>query len=480
MRRPHDRADLLEPDPDGSTPGGGPAAPVQGDPDLVAALERCAAGDRDGADALRAWQGGRLHDVLLRILGDSSLADRVLDAVLDDLFRNAAMISALGRGPVEDRVFGLLRRHAYAALRQGGGGVSAPPRPVPSLRPAPDPVVAAPPPPRSPPLPPPSPPPPSAPVTAAPPSPPPSPPTPSPLPEPVAGPIAPRAGLTAAGVVTPLEPEPTLRRPGGAADEIAPVHFDDEDDDEWEAEPPRWRGWARVVSAWLAACVLGFAVAYLVSLVLDRQAEFFEPEEVAPPLSSSPPPVLAPARPVEPAAPPEPSSREILGEPLEAPEPPPVTVPPPSEPAAAAPQPEQPAAPTVASPPPPSPQAAVPVPPTAGGAASAAPLSPQARVFIHHSANDRAAAARAAALASELQEQGASVVAVRSVPFGIRGLSVRYFHPGDRAPAAQVLDLTKGALAETAAASAPSSPSDFTSFSPAPRLGTIEVWLPGG
>jgi hypothetical protein len=280
--------------------------------------------------------------------------------------------------------------------------------------------------------------------------------------------------------VTPLEPEPTLRRPGGAADEIVPVRFDDEDDDEWEAEPSRWRGWARVALAWLAACVLGFAVAYLVSLVLDRQAELFEPEEAAPPLTSTPPPVLEPAPPIEPAAPPpELSSREILGEPLEAPEPPPVTVAPPPEPAAAPPEREdQAAAPTAVPPPSPSRQPAASA--SSGGAVSIAPLSPQARVFIHHSANDRAAAARAAALASELQDQGASAVAVRSVPFGIRGLSVRYFHPGDRGSAAQVLDLTKGALAEDATASAPSSPSDFTSFSPAPRLGTIEVWLPGG
>ena len=64
MRRPYDRADLLEPDPDGSTPGGG--APAHGDPDLAVALQRCAEGDRGGVDVLRAWQGGQLRDVLLQ------------------------------------------------------------------------------------------------------------------------------------------------------------------------------------------------------------------------------------------------------------------------------------------------------------------------------------------------------------------------------------------------------------------------------
>jgi hypothetical protein len=452
MRRPHDRLDLLEPDPGGTIPGEG--VPTPGDPALTAALERCAAGDRSGVDELRAWQGGRLRDVLLRILGEENATDRVLDAVLDDLFRNAPMVTALGRAPAEDRVFGLLRRHAYAALRQG---TPTPSRPAPPIRPAPNPVVTAAPP---------SPAPPPAPKAAV----PPTPPAPLPpySPEPVAAPEPQRPALVPAGVVTPLEPAPTPRRPG-TPDELAPVHFED-DEDEWE-EPSRWRGWLRVALAWLLACAIGFAVAYLASLVLNHQAELFEAEEAPPSLASPPPPVEvpAPAAPETPTAEPppdEPSPRELLGAPLEAPEPPPVTVDPPREP------PPEPAA------PPSAPRSVKPAP-AADAPSAAAPLPSQARVFIHHSASDRAAAARATTLASRLLDQGASVVAARPVPFGIRGLSVRYFHPGDRDAAAQVLEVTKVALDEEGA-DAPSSPADFTSFSPAPRFGTIEVWLPGG
>jgi hypothetical protein len=98
-------------------------------------------------------------------------------------------------------------------------------------------------------------------------------------------------------------------------------------------------------------------------------------------------------------------------------------------------------------------------------------------VFIHYTAGDEAAAARARELAVRLEERGAALVATRSVPFAVRGLSIRYFHAQDRAGAAAVV---ADAAAFAGRTPAPAGPSDFTDFTPAPRMGTIEVWLPGG
>jgi hypothetical protein len=116
------------------------------------------------------------------------------------------------------------------------------------------------------------------------------------------------------------------------------------------------------------------------------------------------------------------------------------------------------------------------LPPRSLGPGPAVPGS--ARLFIHHSVADPAAAARARALAQRLQQRGASVVIVRPVPFGIRGLSVRYFHGTDRPGAAAVL-ADAAAFAGDGQAAA-DRPTDFTGFEPAPRPGTIEIWLPGG
>jgi hypothetical protein len=422
---------------------------VGGDAALVAALRRCAAGDRSGREELRAWHGGRLRAVLERMLDDRDLTERVLETALDDLYRNAAMIEALGRGPVEDRVFGLLRRHAYAAMRDDR-------RPPPSVRPSsPVRLEQSPPAPEvrsqaepSAPTP--------APATirpesrAAPPRPPPPPPLPSEEEETV------RPGLTPAGVVVPLEPPPTrARRP----------MVGDDSDDEWTeadeaAEPPERRRWMPLVLAWLLAAVGGFAVAYLgVTLLAERPSEVVPPPisalaapSVAVPPASEPSPPIA-----EPPAPPvtEPAPQDSLGPPLEAPEPsglaPALAPLPESEPRAA----------------PAEPALQLEDPPTA-------PLPGEVRVFIHHSAGDAAAASRARALAQRLQERGTRTVIIRQVPFGVRGVSVRYFHDADRAPAARALEVTQQMFGGAAA------PSDFTTFQPAPRPGTIEVWLPGG
>lgn len=472
--RPRDAAGAA-----GGDGGSGPAGPSADDAgaSLAEALRRCAEGDRGGVEELRAWQGGRLRAVLLRILQDPALTDRVLDAALDDIFRNAALLHALGRGPVEDRVFGLLRRHAYAALRK------APPPPVRLVpEPPPAPAAAPPPPPRTPEQP--------APEplfrerrTPEPPAPEPPHQARRPTPEPA------RPGLTPGGRATPLAPEPApaARRPAAPTGWEAP--WDEGEEEDWEA-PPRRRGWLRLLLVWLAAAALGFASAWLFVRLLDRPSAptlpelgpppIEEPPVTAPPPAASPPPTALPP-PVEapPGAPPpglgdppavepapEPAPRDLLGEPLEAPEPPPVRVEPPAAPV-------------------PPPEAAAPADPVepaapAGGPATGeAALPPEARVFIHHAAGDRMAAARAEELSARLRESGAAVVVVRPVPFGVRGLSVRYFHPEDQEAAQRVLEATRAALAGQVGA-APGGPSDFTSFRPAPRLGTIEIWLPGG
>lgn len=464
--------------------------------DLTAALRRCAAGDRTAIEDLRAWEGQRLRSMLLRMLGDPVVADRVLDTALADLFSNAAMLEALGRGPAEDRVFALVRRHAYAALRS-----ARPPGITPPPAPAPQPVATLP-----------------YPAAA----------TPDPPPPPTmrteervrSAPIP-----AALGVVTPLEPPTRLRRPGAhddLEDEVmAPEPLDDEDE-------PRPRRWLRLVLAWVVAAAAGFALTYLVAnLVLPEDAGPLMPEETAPSLALpetleqpapaedgiSPPsamPTLPPLPKPEASLPPEPepspppaSDAELLGAPLLAPEPslraplPPLTAPPlpappaasraatPSIPAPRAALPPEPKLPPVREPAPaPTPMPAptlapepAPAPEPASSRAAGVPLPGEPRLFIHYTAGDEAAATRARELAVRLEERGAALVVTRSVPFAVRGLSIRYFHAQDRAGAAAVV---VDAAAFAGRTPAPAGPSDFTDFTPAPRLGTIEIWLPGG
>jgi hypothetical protein len=105
---------------------------------------------------------------------------------------------------------------------------------------------------------------------------------------------------------------------------------------------------------------------------------------------------------------------------------------------------------------------------------------PVARLFVHHTAGDPGATARARALAERLRDRGAAVVIVRPVPFAVRGLSVRYFHDADRAAATAAVADAAAVAGDPADQGAALRPADFTSFRPAPRPGTIEIWLPGG
>src|SRR4051795_275326 len=92
------------------------------DPDLTAALRRCAERDPGGLGELEACCGQRLRAVLARALGDVGLADRALPAVLADLREHAAEFNA-ERETAEDWVFGRTRRRLRALSGSGKPGV---------------------------------------------------------------------------------------------------------------------------------------------------------------------------------------------------------------------------------------------------------------------------------------------------------------------------------------------------------------------
>lgn len=139
------------------------------------------------------------------------------------------------------------------------------------------------------------------------------------------------------------------------------------------------------------------------------------------------------------------------------PAPPPRTAtrPEPSQPAALAPMPP---APEILAPhwSPPQPSSAV-----AGAEPQPPPMA--VRVVLHHRPG---AGDAAAALARRLPTTGGAGVELRAVPATPGARVVRYFHPADR-PAAEALAARLGAGVR-----------DFTHFSPRPRPGTLEAWLP--
>ncbi|MEM6374370.1 MAG: hypothetical protein AAF727_16560, partial [Pseudomonadota bacterium] len=87
-----------------------------------------------------------------------------------------------------------------------------------------------------------------------------------------------------------------------------------------------------------------------------------------------------------------------------------------------------------------------------------------ASVFIHAPQSARIAASAAEAV---LQDIGLSARLTDPVSFGISVSNVRYFHPSDRAAAAEVARLLNAEIR------------DFTDFRPSPRVGTVEVWIAG-
>ena len=66
---------------------------------------------------------------------------------------------------------------------------------------------------------------------------------------------------------------------------------------------------------------------------------------------------------------------------------------------------------------------------------------------------------------------------IRPVDFNIGNPSVRYFFASDRAASRRLVD-ELGRFSREAPSRAPDHASDFTHFTPKPRQGNVEVWLP--
>jgi DNA-directed RNA polymerase specialized sigma24 family protein len=448
MRRLRDPAPEEQPQRrPGEAPPRGP-----GDSALEAALRRCEERDPSGVSQLWAWQNGRLGRALERMLGDPQLARQALENMLADLWQNAGGYRTAGVS-AEDWVFAHLRLHARDAQRQGLARPADAPAgvgPVPARAPATDRPLPRP----------------GAPPERA--------------PEADEIPHPPMPAPPEAALADSLDATRRVRRSAGAAP-AAPGEIDDEP---YQAGG-RWRRRLLFLLLWALAGGAGFGLALYTLGGPPVDEGVPRPVPAAPPPASAeapgaaaPPPQPAPGPPAPTtAAPPPPPLpvevpppiRDLIGDPLVAPEPP-ATVRPRGgpdlglSPAELAPETEAevPAtAPAPARSPPP--QAAVPG---------------QDRIFIHHRAGDAASAGLADRLAEALQRGGSGIVVIRSVPFGIGRPGVRYFHAGDRA-AAEALVRAAGAALGADGYAAPRAASDFTDYRPAPRPGTLEIWLPG-
>jgi hypothetical protein len=128
-------------------------------------------------------------------------------------------------------------------------------------------------------------------------------------------------------------------------------------------------------------------------------------------------------------------------------------------------------------PPPSTPPATPPPTPPVEQAGSPHDVPPPARVFIHYSAVNSSSRDRAERLATTLRRQGFRVAGIRSVPFQIGEPSVRYFFADNAADADALVELSSHALPRLAGL-AGRGPTDFTHFSPKPRPGTLEIWIP--
>ena len=113
---------------------------------------------------------------------------------------------------------------------------------------------------------------------------------------------------------------------------------------------------------------------------------------------------------------------------------------------------------------------------TSAGESMVAPAAAsEARVFVHYTAAEPGADARARRLASYLQTHGFRVADIRAVRFSILDRSIRYFFEHDLEEVRALRDgLSQffgngGGLVEI---------EDFTHFRPKPAQGNLEVWLP--
>jgi hypothetical protein len=98
------------------------------------------------------------------------------------------------------------------------------------------------------------------------------------------------------------------------------------------------------------------------------------------------------------------------------------------------------------------------------------------RVVIHHTAGAENALP-AIQLAAFLQARGFDVVDIRPVDVEIERPGVRYFFDGDQLESGRLVEAI-GAFYAKARGRAPDEAADFSHFSPKPRRGNVEVWLP--
>ena len=107
-----------------------------------------------------------------------------------------------------------------------------------------------------------------------------------------------------------------------------------------------------------------------------------------------------------------------------------------------------------------------------GGASSA-----DIRIFIHHAGSDVASSALAHRLAGYLRRLGYSVADIRTVDFRIENPSVRCFFGADRNGSEHLVDAVERFF-DNAQSRSPQRATDFTHYTPRPRPGNVEVWLP--
>jgi hypothetical protein len=107
-----------------------------------------------------------------------------------------------------------------------------------------------------------------------------------------------------------------------------------------------------------------------------------------------------------------------------------------------------------------------------GGASSA-----DIRIFIHYDSSDVASAALAHRLAGYLRDLGFAVADIRTVDFRIEKPSVRYFFGADRNDSEHLVQAVEGFFDDPQSRSPPRA-TDFTHYTPKPRPGNVEVWLP--
>ena len=99
------------------------------------------------------------------------------------------------------------------------------------------------------------------------------------------------------------------------------------------------------------------------------------------------------------------------------------------------------------------------------------------RVFIHHTAAHARDAATAARLAEYLRRRGFVVADIRPVDMRIGAAGLRYFFDQDRDPSRRLLEELDWFF-QGQSQWAPDQASDFTHYTPKPRRGNVELWLP--